>query len=72
MRKSTKEFGYTVEETKPGELTIRCEYGNPYTDSDAVGMFCSASPCKCRDEDLEFEEQLKTDPEYAFLRDLLD
>ena len=58
--------GYTVQEIKPGHITItndRC--GKPYTRTTPMGMYCSDKPCACEDKDREQFSTLMKNPTIA-------
>jgi len=38
---------YTIEDDGKGNITLRCEHGERYTRTSAIGMFCDKSDCTC-------------------------
>ena len=56
MLRPFQNFGsHTVEDDGKGNLTIKCEYGEQYTRTSRLGMFCDATDCKCERLSKEME-----------------
>jgi hypothetical protein len=39
--------GYTIEDDGKGNIRLRCEHGEEYTRTSAIGMFCDKQDCTC-------------------------